>query len=49
MPLPNLRGQMKGVMNSMDAGDFMQTAPVPVAALFDEIDLSTPDNFLDAL
>ena len=49
VPLPNLRGQMKGIMNSMEADGLMQIAPTPVGSLFTSKDLSTPDNFLDAL
>jgi uncharacterized protein (DUF1800 family) len=47
VPLPSLRGQMKGVMNQMDG--LMQIAPAAVAPLFTENELSAPDLFLDAL
>jgi uncharacterized protein (DUF1800 family) len=49
VPLPNLRGQMKGVMNNLEADGLMQIAPASVMPLFTANDLSTPDLFLDAL
>jgi uncharacterized protein (DUF1800 family) len=49
VPLPSLRGQMKGLMNNLDEDGLLQIAPASVASLFTPQELSTPDNFLDAL
>jgi uncharacterized protein (DUF1800 family) len=48
VPLPSLRGQMKNV-NSMEIDGLMQIAPLPVAPLFTENQLASPELFLDAL
>ena len=49
VPLPGLMGQMKGLMNSLAEDGLMQIAPADVGALFSQVDLATPDNFLAAL
>ena len=51
VPLPALKGRMKGIMNSMggDGLGLMQIAPANVTALFTPEQLSTPDSFLAAM
>jgi uncharacterized protein (DUF1800 family) len=47
--LPNLRGQMKGVMTAMELDGLMQVAPASVSSLFTDEQKSTPENFLAAI
>ena len=49
IPLPGFTEQMKQLMNGLGDDTPMQIAPADVAALFNRSELSTPDNFLDAL
>ncbi len=49
VPLPGLRGQMQGIMNSLQEDGLLQVAPASVASLFTAEQLSTADNFLEAL
>jgi len=49
VPLPNLTGQIKSVMNSMGEDGLMRIAPADVTSLFSAFDLSNPESFLDAL
>jgi uncharacterized protein (DUF1800 family) len=49
VPLPNLSGQMKGIMNSIAEDGLTQIAPTSVSGLFNPPDLATSDAFLTAL
>ena len=49
VPLPDLLGQMKNVMNTMSDDGLMQLSPANIGPLFGPMDLSDPQNFLDAL
>ena len=52
VPIPGLKGKMQGVLNSMSDDNhegLLQIAPADVRSLFTTLDLSTPDNFLNAL
>jgi uncharacterized protein (DUF1800 family) len=49
VPLPDLMGQMKSVMNRMAEDGLLQLSPVDVSSLFSTMDLSDPVSFLAAL
>jgi len=49
VPLPALIGKMKGIMNTLTQEGLMQIAPANVSGLFTAEQLSTPDNFLNAM
>jgi uncharacterized protein (DUF1800 family) len=49
VPLPNLQGQMRGLLSSLSEDGLMDIAPTDVSNLFTRIDLADPYSFLDAL
>jgi hypothetical protein len=50
VPLPGLRGQMQGIINSsLSEDNIMDIPPVDVVTLFSSFDLQDPDQFLAAL
>ncbi|MCE0482718.1 MAG: DUF1800 domain-containing protein [Methylacidiphilales bacterium] len=49
IPMPNLMGQMKSILNNMGEDGLMEISPADVSALFTPADLATPDSYLAAL
>ncbi len=49
IPLPGFTAQMRQLLRGTDDDTMMQIAPADVTALFSPLDLSSPQNFLDAL
>jgi uncharacterized protein (DUF1800 family) len=49
VPLPNLKGRMKGIMNSMAEDGLMVIVPATVTSLFSTAQLDSTDDFLAAL
>jgi uncharacterized protein (DUF1800 family) len=49
VPLPALQGQMRSVANTLEEDALLQIPPAAVTTLLAPDDLSTPDNFLDAM
>ena len=47
--LPNLRGQMKNIMRTMEEDGLMQVAPASVASLFTDEQKSSAPSFLAAI
>jgi uncharacterized protein (DUF1800 family) len=49
VPLPGLRGQMRGLLNTISVDGLMEISPTDVSPLFTAMDLSNTAGFLDAL